>query len=250
MKLFVIVLCLLSERYLVHSLSHRRFNWFPAFFAGISERLGRSEPSHFNQALILALVVLIPIVIVWLIFYLLGSLFFGFIAFLLNLVIFYYCLGPQNPFYPVRDEAEENNEVVVSDYFAKVNGELFAVIFWYILLGPLGVLFYRLVSLCREQLLTSQLAQVMTNILDWVPARLSVLLYLLVGNFQRGIHFLGRMFLASPEKNSLLLGEGGLLAARTTADESISMPQAEHLVEQALIVLLVFLALFTLISWL
>ncbi|KTD22821.1 inner membrane protein AmpE [Legionella lansingensis] len=249
MKLFVIVLCLLSERYLIHAVSHNRFYWFSSYFAAISQKWVAAETSFLIQASVLALVVLIPVVIVWLLLYIFGHLLFGFIGFLLNLVIFYYCLGPQNPFYPVRSE-EQENETMVGDYFAKVNGELFAVIFWYIVAGPIGILVYRLISLCSEQSLTAKLAQTITDVLDWIPARLTLLLYLLVGNFQRGIGFFMGMFFASPEKNDDLLSQGGLLAARTNETETVILPYAENLMEQALVVYLVFLALFTLTSWL
>ncbi|CEK10930.1 CobD/CbiB family protein [Legionella hackeliae] len=251
MKLFVIVLCLLSERYLVHTVSHNRFYWFSSYFAAISQKLRTTDASLLSQISILLAVVLPPIILAWVIFYIFGHIIFGLIGLLLNLIIFYYCLGPQNPFYPVRAEGEDqDNEGVVGNYFAKVNGQLFAVIFWYILAGPLGVLLYRLISLCQEQLPTMHLSRIITNLLEWIPARLTVLLYLLVGNFQRGIHFFAQAFFSAPEKNDTLLSTGGLLAARTNDNEPVPMPYAESLVEHALIVYLVFLALFTLVSWL
>jgi len=173
----------------------------------------------------------------------------GFIAFLLNLMLFYYCLGPHNPFYPFREEIdEENSELALGRYFAQVNGQLFAVIFWYVLLGALGVLSYRLISLSRKQKLTANLATILTNILDWIPARINVLLFLLVGNFQKGFHFYTQKFISSPENNELLLSEGGLLAARTNENEPVQLPYGENLVEHAIIVYLVLIALFTLVA--
>ncbi|WED44099.1 regulatory signaling modulator protein AmpE [Legionella cardiaca] len=250
MKLFVIVLCLLSERYLVHAVSHNRFYWFSSYFTAISQKLFTTEASLFYQILILVAVVIPPVLVTWLLLYIFGHLLFGFIGLLLNLIIFYYCLGPQNPFYPVREAGEDDSEAVTGNYFAKINGELFAVIFWYIVAGPLGVLLYRLISLCRDYETTAEIARIITNALDWIPARLTVLLYLLVGNFQRGIHFFAQMFFSAPEKNDTVLSNGGLLAARTYEDEAVPLPYAESLVEHALIVYLVFLALFTLVSWL
>lgn len=250
MKLFVIVLCLLSERYLVHTLSHNRFNWFPSFFNNLCQRL----PQHsvfLNPAVMLAIIVLPFVILCGLVLFIFNHLLFGVIAFLLNLAIFYYCLGPENPFYPVREEgAEEYSEAFVGHYFAAVNGQLFAAVFWYIVTGALGVLIYRLISLCRGQELTAKIASQITDILDWIPARLTTLLYLLVGNFQQGFHFFTQKFLSSPEHNENLLSTGGLLAARTNASEPVLMPYAESLVEHAMIVYLVFLAFFTLVAWL
>ncbi|KTD36185.1 inner membrane protein AmpE [Legionella nautarum] len=246
MKLLVILLSLLSERYLVHAVSHLRFNWFPAYFNTLYQRLPKSH-QLLNQTLILLAAVLPIAIICALLLYIFNHVLFGFIGFLLNLVIFYYCIGPENPFYPVREDTDaEHSELVVGDYFAKANGQLFAVIFWYIIFGALGALVYRLISLCRMHGATAQLATQITNILDWIPARITVILYLLVGNFQRGLHFFMQKFLSSPENNDIFLSEGGLLAARTTEAEPVQMSYAESLVEHAVIVYLVFIALFTL----
>ncbi|WP_028387630.1 regulatory signaling modulator protein AmpE [Legionella fairfieldensis] len=250
MKLLVIVLCLLSERFLVHALSYKRFYWFSSYFDAIRQRLPQN--SFFSTPAVGMIAVIFPVLfITGLVFLVFNHVLFGFIGLLLNLAIFYYCLGPENSFYPVRQEmGEEHNEMEAGRYFAKVNGQLFAVIFWYIITGASGVLIYRLISLCRYQELTAKLAASLTNILDWIPVRLTVFLYLLVGNFQRGIHFFIQKLPSSPENNTEFLSEGGLLAARTSDNESVQMSYAESLVEHALIVYLVFIAFFTLVAWL
>ncbi|KTD29780.1 MULTISPECIES: hypothetical protein [Legionella] len=250
MKLLVIILSLLSERYLVHAVSHRRFDWFPVYFKTICQYLPQTKQS-LNQTIILLMVILPLLILSALLLFVFDHILFGFIGFLLNLVIFYYCLGPENPFYPVREDTDaESSELVVGNYFVKVNGQLFAVVFWYIVLGALGALVYRLISLCRTQEVTAPLATRLTDLLDWIPARITVFLYLLVGNFQRGIHFLSQNVLSAPKSNDLLLREGGLLAARAADAEPVQLPYAENLVEHAMIVYLVFLALFTLGAWL
>ena len=249
MKLLVIILSLLSERYLIHAVSSIRFNWFSAYANAICQRL--PQTGYLYQAFIILALVLPILVVCALIFFIVNHILFGFLAFLLNLAIFYYCLGPENPFYPIRENIdEEYSELAVGDYFVKVNGQLFAVVFWYIVLGALGVLAYRLISLCRIPEASAQFASRLTAILDWIPARITVFLYLLVGNFQRGIHFFSQNILSSPENNVSLLREGGLFAARGTDAQPIQMPYAESLVEHAMIVYLVFLALFTIGAWL
>lgn len=248
MKLLVILLCLLSERYLVHALSYLRFNWFSAYCTKIYQSISQTK-LLLNPAILLTILVLPLIVIAAIALFIANHLLFGLLKFLLHLVIFYYCLGPNNPFYPVRLETEvESSESVVGSYFAHVNGQLFSVIFWYVCTGALGVLTYRLISLCREQELTAKLATQLTNLLDWVPARLTVLLFLLVGNFQKGIHFYRQKFFSSPAKNEQFLSEGGLLTLRSSENESVQLPDAESLVEHALVLYLVFLALFTLVA--
>ncbi|MDX1837146.1 hypothetical protein DIZ81_07170 [Legionella taurinensis] len=250
MKLLVIVLCLFSERYLIHAASLNRFTWFTRYFNAINQRLPEGSALA-NPYLRLLAVILPPVLITSLVLFLFCHILFGFIYLLLNIVIFYYCLGPNNPFYPVAsDKSDEEDDSVARDYFAAVNGQLFAVIFWYILLGPLAVLVYRLLSLSQVQAQTATAAATITRYLDWITARVTVLLYLLVGNFQRGFSFFTQYFLSQPDNNELLLGQGGVLAARTSENDAVTLPQAQTLVEHALIVYLVFLAFFTLVAWL
>ncbi|TAL65146.1 MAG: hypothetical protein EPN84_01965 [Legionella sp.] len=246
MKLLVIVICLLSERFLMHSMSYQRFSWFADYAKRI---LQLDEKSTYLKSpwLKLATIVL-PIVITSAIIYCaLYSIIFGFAGLILSIIIFFYCLGPQNAFYPVTEK--EVKQPQIGHYFALVNSQLFAVIFWYILAGPIAIIAYRLISLSQTIPAVHTEARQATNILEWLPARLTAILYLLVGNFQQGFVSLRQYLLASPEKNDTLLSECGLQAVRTNPDEEIPMPVAETLVEQATIVLLVMIALFTLAAW-
>lgn len=246
MKLLVILLCLLSERYLIHAVSYLRFNWFGDYCNKINQIIPQAKVSS-HPAFILALIILPVLILCSLTLLIAEHLLFGIINFLLNLVIFYYCLGPDNPFYPVRENVNETDpELASGRYFIQVNGQLFAVLFWYVVAGPLATVTYRLISLCRGQELTAKLAEKITNLLDWIPARISVLLYLLVGNFQKGLGFFAQHFFSLPDNNDAFLLEGGLLAARTNGNEQVMLPNAEILVEHAVIVYLVLIAFFTL----
>lgn len=250
MKLLVIVLCLLSERYLVHAFSNSRFYWFNNYFGFIASKLSLPV-TLFNSYLMLALIIVPFLLITGLVLAVLSNLLFGFIGLILNLVILYYCLGPENPFYPVNSTNDDlSSEIVAGNYFAKVNSQLFAVILWFILLGPLGALAYRLLYLCLEHETARPAAGQLIGLFDWVSARVTVLLYLLVGNFQQGFHYYCQMFFSRPENNTTLLSTGGLLAARTAVEEPVLLPHAQNLVEHALVVLMVLLAFFTLVAWL
>jgi AmpE protein len=250
MKLLIIVLCLLSERYLVHAVSHNRFSWFAQYFDWINQKLPQSSLST-NSYFVLGMVILPIVLLCWIILLLFNHVLFGLFGFLLSFIIFYYCLGPENSFYPINNqENEQDSENVAGNYFVKVNSQLFAVIFWFIVLGPMAVLVYRLLCLCKYQTLTQQAAGLITGWLDWITTRITMLLYLLVGNFQRGFHYYSSMFLTSPEHNEEILRTGGLLVARSQDEEVVTLPHAQTLVEHALIVALVFLAFFTIVAWL
>lgn len=250
MKLLVIVLCLLSERYLIHTGSLQRFKWFAIYGQYMEKRLSKTAFLAFPWFL-LALAVLPMLLGVFLVLYIFANGLFGLIGLLLNIFIFYCCIGPNNPFYPTRMSTQEQaNNVEIGRYLAEVNGQLFALVVWYIFLGPLGALTYRLISLSRSQAVVSAQASLLTNILDWIPARITAFLYLLVGNFQPGLSFLLKLFFTNPENNHVLLSACGMQSLGSSEEgPQLAIANAERLVEHAVIALLMFLACFTLIAW-
>src|SRR3990167_11324954 len=180
MELFIIVSCLLSERYLIHQISYQRFSWFNAYYQTVCAYLQQSKFG--SNSLVIMIGVILPILlIVGSVLYILQVIVFGVLAFCLNFVIFYYCLGPHNVFYGESEQA--------SDYFAIANNQLFAVIFWYIVLGPIAILLYRLIDLCQQQDLVKNSSKCILDLLDWIPTRITTLFYLLAGNFQNGFSF-------------------------------------------------------------
>ncbi|WP_419418524.1 hypothetical protein ACNVED_08125 [Legionella sp. D16C41] len=250
MKLLIIILTLLSERYLIHAFSATRFNWFSDYVENLTSKFQQVRFIQ-NSYIALILIILPLMLIVWVLLLLLGQLFFGIFGFIINFIVFYHCVGPENPFYPTKTPKDElENELVAGNYFAKANNQLFAVIFWFILTGPLGVLFYRLVSLCMHYEITKVAATNIINILDWPTTRITLLFYLLVGNFQKGFNYYQQVFLSSPKNNDAILSTGGLLAARSQELEIVTLPYAQSLVEYALVIYLVLIALLTLSTWL
>lgn len=250
MKLLVVVLCLLSERFLMHAISYRRFIWFPAYCNKIQQ--GFANISLIKNPWILLLILILPLVLATALIYgLLHGIAFGFVGLVFSVLIFLYCLGPNNVFYPITLAVDEmDNTAQISNYLADANTQLFAPLFWYILGGPIAVLIYRLIESCSEIIAVREKAVLLTNLLEWVPARLTAILYLLVGNFQNGFVAFRQYVLAKPSLNKALLSECGLKAIRTTDAQEIPMPMAENLVEHATIVVLVLIALFTLDAWL
>lgn len=249
MKLLVILLCLFSERYLIHNISYQRFFWFADYYQYI-KNLAEKNSFFTNPWALLALITLPLIAVTGFIYLLLHGVFFGFMGLLLSLALFFYCLGPQNVFYPPTQSDTQSSNELVGDYFAMVNRQLFTVVFWYIVAGPVVAVAYRVIALCRDISPVSFQAGEVADVLEWIPARLTVLLFLLVGNFQRGFKLFCSYIFAKPDFNSEMLRECGLLAVKTHESEEVPMTLAEGLVEHAIVVMLVLIALFTLISWL
>ena len=251
MKLLVIVLCLLSERYLTHKIGLSRFCWFNVYRDKLLGLLPKNNIFQ-NPWLQMGLVILPVLLLTGILLLAFKSVVYGLFIFIIQLFVFYYCLGPSNSFYPLsipsKKETQHDDESV-KHYLASVNNQLFGVMFWYVTLGPLALIIYRMVNLCQTGKPTSDEAKMLTGYLDWIPARLAVIFYLIVGNFQKGFQYLLKHFFWAPSHNAKLLTEGAYLALRTNPDEVIDLPQAEGLIEHAAIAYLVVIAIFTLVAW-
>lgn len=77
----------------------------------------------------------------------------------------------------MRQVSQRMAAVSLQDYFVPA--------FWYLLLGPLGALAYRLLELTRQQWKhsASEPAGILVHALEWIPARLLALSLALVGQF-------------------------------------------------------------------
>lgn len=247
MKLFIILICLFSERYLIHKLSYHRFFWFNDYCNTIQVKL--KNQSFFNNPWALLLILVLPPILIFsLVYSVFHTLLFGLFGFLLSLLVFYYCLGPINLFYPAAQEKLQPFELI-GQYFNLINRQLFSAVFWFLLAGPIGVLFYRLVALCAAVPAVTLQANEILDLMEWVPTRITVFLFLIVGNFQKGYQKWVKSFLAKPDYNHIYLTDAGLAALQMSESEEPSMVDAEKLVEHAIVVMLVLIALFTLIYW-
>lgn len=249
MKLLVIVLCLLSERFLVNTALHHRYKWFAVYVNAVDKGFSKIAWLYF-PGIILSVALLPVLGMVFCALYYFSNDLFGVTGVILNVFILYCCIGPGNPFYPAHVYVSEKvSRDKIEKYLVQVNEQLFAVLFWYIILGPLGALTYRLISQSRHQKSLHYIASLLTNILDWLPAKMTVLLYLLVGNFQAGLRDFSKMLFKPPVNNPELIAVCGLQALEADGADTIMMAQAENLVEHAVILLLVLLAVFTLAAW-
>lgn len=247
MKLLVIVLCLFSERFLVHLSSLNRYQWFQWYMKTLETRC--SSIPILSSPWVLFFCLLVPILLALaLVLALVDDLLYGVLGFFINIAIFYYCIGPENPFYPFRNNDETSKQSqndLAMRYLTDLNCQLFALIFWYVILGPLGALAYRLISLSRSYAGVDRPATIVSDILDWLPARMTALFYLLVGNFQAGLPTLFKLLLSAPQNNKILIGSCGLAALEGQLDQERDLLSlAEQLAFHALIMLLTLLACF------
>jgi membrane protein required for beta-lactamase induction len=220
MGLIVIVVSLILERALGHLQHLRRLDWFP----GYREVLFSRAPGSWTFGIGGAILVLAPVVLAALFLqWLLDDLLWGGLELLFSIAVVTYCLGPeafnqQVDAYleareageygkagriaeklaggPVSDDIHRQAKQVTTAVLYEGNVRIFAVVFWFLLLGPAGALLYRMaaayardtdrrldVSALETPAFESGAAGRVHAVLDWLPARLLSLTFFLTGSF-------------------------------------------------------------------
>lgn len=177
-------------------------------------QLQRLQQGSLQQApwLCLAALVLVPVLALGLVLLVLEPVAYGWLALPVHLLVLIYSLGRGDllaalgPFRDAwrRGDGQAAYHVVERDLalqpeegaelLQQVQGHLlwqayqsfFAVIFWYLLLGPVAALAYRLLALCAEhaeQPALRERAVQLRHAFDWLPARVLASSFALVGNF-------------------------------------------------------------------
>ena len=151
----------------------------------------------------------------------------------------------------------------------QANNRIFAVIFWFIVLGPFGALLYRLASVLPK-LKTSHTdmdffiaTRQLLAILDWLPARLTAFSYAVAGSFEDALfgwrsYHESRFDEFSNNASGILICTGtGALRLSSLLDDKFELSGSyQYLVEAAmglvwrsLVVWLALLGLFTFAGW-
>ncbi|GAB4392752.1 MAG: regulatory signaling modulator protein AmpE [Gammaproteobacteria bacterium] len=286
MKLIVILAAFALERYFNVGAKLARFAWFERYVA-LLRQWCKAQAAWSGPAGI-ALVVAPLAIIVGLIYWLVGDGAYGLVGLVISLVILIYCIGPQDWYQraehylkAVSTEGEETVTVeqAVTDLMADETVEseipplrqatkslfiqslrnLFGVLIWFVILGPIGAVIYR-TSLLWQQLTAktdseyatyAECALTWIQILDWLPVRVVTLAYCLAGNFGASFAFWIKHVAQGWSKNFEILTESGLIAlgvheAQPTIDEN---RDAIGLTHRALIIVMVLIAIFTIGMW-
>lgn len=263
MTLIAILLALVAERFLLEQESFRRFDWFAGYLTWLRRQSWGEWLSDGVTGIIAVLFP--PLLAIGLLQWTLCGLLFGIPGLVLATALLIYCLGPKDLDRQVSDfvaawdagEEQEARTIVAdlvpeeaSDYgqelargiVGQACNRIFAVPFWFILLGPLGALFYRLAH--NLQSITAEDEefdpefhtglQRLSEILNWVPARLAAAGYALAGDFHDAIMAWRGVESSEPDSETADHNSATLVAAvgvaalgmETLAREE---PQPEHL---------------------
>jgi AmpE protein len=276
MKLIIILICLAGLRYIHLGRTVKRYNWFTSYAVAMQKYL-----QAIKQPWIITLLILLPLLIITLLIQLgLTHGIFYVIEFLFAVIAVWYCLWPislseqletsigkqkaandQSASEMNDDEAvdpeEGDTRALTEAMLCHANNRTFAVIFWFAVLGPFGAVLY----CCIAQLTKissrpgeglnaiARVAHTLEDLLDWLPARLAALGYVIAGDFSNGFkqwihHFNGG--LSSNQDLLISTGFGAMnINPEATGDEEEAR-QVLRLIDRSLIVWLVVIAIFTL----
>ncbi len=227
MHLIALLIGLVIERLATQLFHLRRLRWIDSLIdAGFRQAERLPNWPALIPIVIIAVLLALPVLAIVLA---LGDSLLGFPYLLLGIVVLFFSLGPQDigedvdeycraieegDSERVRETARAIIESDVPDdtlerihrveeaVCVQANNRLFAVIFWFVLLGPLGAWTYRATDLVRRRAVFAAVrddvensnserlrdaATLLHGWLAWIPARLTAIGYAAAGNFDTAL---------------------------------------------------------------
>jgi len=290
MSLLSVIFALIAESFISSLVELRRFDFFFRYVSWLRSKL--PSFSFQNGSVTLVIVVAGALFSVWLISAMLGNV-LSLFGFLFGIAVLIFTIGPRNLNEDVQKiiTAFENNDyeaaniyasqfsgrtlseppmqlvqIVKEDVLLQANIRLLGVFFWFILLGPVGAVLFRVSALLKENQQTenddfADASRELYRIMIWLPARICVLSYAVAGNFVDTMSYwngVSDLWLRDSEDFIVVSGVGSLrYEQRVGRDElddeepdTAGIQHALSLVKRAVIVWVVLLGLLTVTGWL
>ena len=254
----------------------RKFNWFISLYHLSDRRFMNNKYWDGNFGLLGLLA--IPILSLSLIIFILGY-WSSFAEAILVISILIYCISPKKLLsqfdkYIISIEKEEadasvlaqqliNKEItnnsddvevaIMKSFFVGAHKQILAAIFWYFMLGVVGVLLYRLVDKLHDELHDelkgvcnsfSESTSILLNILEWPSTRVFAIGLALAGNLVGAISVLKKSDIFSIETNYSLLTDIGIAALQYSPELDVPNEEKSYWLNQ-----FKFLVIRTLIIW-
>jgi AmpE protein len=278
MKLLALLIGLIIERLATRFFHLRELRWFDRLIdAGFRQAARLHRWPALIPVVLLAVILVLPVLLLRLG---LGDFLFGFPYLFLAVFVLFFSLGPKDIGEDIDDycraledgdedrihiatkamaEAElpesvaERTQCFEEAVCIQANNRLFAVIFWFVVLGPVGAWAYRVTDLMRRRAVFNaareeaaadgeiaksgtndrllQAASQLHGWLAWIPARLTAVGFGLAGSFDGAIH----AWRTPEESETLTLGEQSehLLARVGTAALAMHKLEGETDTERA-----------------
>lgn len=292
MSLITILVCLVIERFFGNLDYLRQFTWFDKYSDFIFEKL---EAYSFRDGPLGLIIIVGGIAIpIWTVFYyaLKDVEIVSLTGLVIAVITVLYCLGPKDPARQVnryidamelpdneaaalyagkflKTELNDNPAVVAQEIklelFIAANDRIIGVLFWFVVLGPLGAVLFRMACLLKERENTidtgyAKAAHDFYDIMVWPSARVCVLGFAISGSFIGALSHLNEWSALWKRNSNEVLVKSGLGALH---DESFnqsfntddkpdvnSVKEALLLIQRNYIALLAILAVLTISGWL
>lgn len=272
MSLIVIVICLIAERFLLDYQHLRQTHWLERY----CQWLTRQHTPQWVQRGLFNLIALLlpPVLITALLQQLFAASLFGLPSLLFAGTMLLFCLGPTDLDTQVNDyircvetEDEEGlrqiardiiedepptsepalSQSVAEGVLLQANQRLFGLLFWFLLLGPMGALLYRMaVQLPKLDQSNRDIdfllnAKQLLLILDWLPARFTAICYAIAGSFEDALYgwrsYQERRYDEFSDSNSAILictGGGAMRLTTLLGENSDELQDYSHLPQSAM----------------
>jgi len=285
MELIAILFSLLVEHFLGSMEEFRRFTWFNKYSGWLLGRL-----AGINGAAAILLVLLLPLLLVVVIGSFLSQ-WWILLGLAFSVLMLLFCFGPRDLVAQVEAyaEADERGDkesacdhaiellgveachdeaqltrLIIEKSLVEANERMFAILVWFLLLGPVGALLYRLTAQLSRQSWSDEQANFgaaamrLHAILDWPSSHLCAAAYAFAGSFTGALHAWRTTSAEWQESSPRVLVASGLGALgyvpgeeKEGTEHDISMVHDTlALIRRAVMLFLVMAALFTLAGWL
>ncbi len=289
MSFLSLLIALLIERSMPQLRSFRRFDWLRDYSRWLVEVL----PIDKLGAWVGLATLLLPLLLaVWLLNSIFENALFGLFELAFGVIVVYLSLGPEELDPQVDDyldaldmederarslaalpllqrkpptDLSQQSLAVTHSLFSEALIRVYAPLFWFALLGPVAAVAYRLLERIQRDnsLLDAPLGELripareLLGWLDWIPARLTLIAYMIAGSFDEALQSFRRgVTLASDlyEQNIELLQQVGSAAIRlpetvgSSAAASAELRKARGLVLRSLVIWLTLLLILELVS--
>jgi len=290
MSLLSVIFALIAESFISSLSELRRFDFFYRYVSWLRVKLPTF--SFQNGSVTLVIILSGALFSVWLVSAMLGNV-LGLFGFLFGIAVLIFTIGPRDLEEDVKNIniAFENNDyeganfhtsqfanraiseppmqlaqTVKEEILLQANIRMLGVFFWFILLGPVGAVLFRLSYLLKESQKDendefAEASRELYKIVNWIPARICVLSFAVAGNFVDTMsywHGLSDLWLRDSEEFIVVSGVGALrYEQRIERDDheddepdTHAIQHALSLVKRAVIVWVVLLGLLTVTGWL
>jgi membrane protein required for beta-lactamase induction len=279
MALVCIILALLLERSLTFMDRLRNFHWFDVYCQFMLRHLPGVGKQGAASIIFLLIPILVPLALLQ---YELAGQLYDLFSFGLALAVLLYCLGSNlnreiKQYLHARESGLDNlaqqhataligkpaateftqqSTEVMHGLLQQSNMRLFAVLFWFVVLGPVGALLYRLTCYTLHYSASQTLglaARRFEAVLSWAPVNLLAFSFALAGDYENvSDNWRSKTRqndLASCNQQTLVKAGLGAIRDCPPGDETACIRALRNLVIRSLVIWLAVIALLTLIGW-